>query len=399
MRFIYLNSTTGGQMRRFIFLTIALLCAISVQATTFDLPEDGSRVIGHNLYVYSHEEDTLLDIARKFDLGFNDIVHANPQIDPWLPGEGSKVLIPHRYILPSAPRKGIVINVAEMRLFYYPKVKIGQRQQVITHPIGIGREGWSTPLGKARIVQKRKDPTWTPPESIKKEHLEKGDPLPDVVPAGPDNPLGAYAMRLSMPGYLLHGTNRPYGVGLRVSHGCIRLFPEDIEHLFSIVPVKTPVEIVYQPVKAAVHNERLYLEAHQVQDDHDERQGNNMTPMVKAILEAQDKILSDQEWPFAERLVREHRGIVKGLNEDELEIVDDVWFLHPGVNSESKKKVSEALLTLEAEDQFLPIQKAARGEVFVGPFQTREEAEKMAKEIKRLTNIQIWAAQVSAEVL
>lgn len=386
-------------MQRFLYFVITVLSTFTVQATTFDLPEDGSRVIGHNLYVYSHEEDTLLDIARRFDLGFNDITHANPNVDPWIPGEGTRVLIPHRFILPDAARKGIVINIAEMRLYYYPKVKKGQRQQVITHPIGVGREGWTTPLGKARITQKRKDPTWTPPESIKKEHLEMGDPLPDVVPAGPDNPLGAYAMRLSMPGYLLHGTNRPYGVGLRVSHGCIRLFPEDIEQLFNIVSVNTPVEIIYQPVKAALKDDVLYLEAHETQQDIDERKGNNMTPMVKAVLDAQDKMLSDEDWPFAERMVREYQGVVKVLNEQQPKVVDELWFIHAGVNKEAKTTLSNALITLEAEDRFLPISKAARGEVLVGPFQSKAEAEQMQTEIKRVSDIQVWVAQVVDEIL
>ncbi len=386
-------------MRRFLSLVVLIATTFSVQATTFDLPDDGSRVIGHNLIVYSHEEDTLLDIARRFGLGFGDITHANPDVDPWIPGEGTPVLIPHRFILPEARRRGIVINLAEMRLYYYPKVKEKERQQVITHPLGVGREGWTTPLGKAKITQKRKDPTWTPPESIKKEHLEIGDPLPDVVPAGPDNPLGAYAMRLSMPGYLLHGTNRPYGVGLRVSHGCIRLFPEDIEHLFNIVSVNTPVEIIYQPVKAALRGETLFLEAHEVQHDIDEREGNNMTPMVKAILDAQDKILSDAEWPFAEKVVREHQGVVKAVNQDKANVVDDLWFLHAGVNEDSKVVLSQALTTLEAEDRFLPISKAARGEVLIGPFQTKNEAEQMQLNIKRVADIQIWIAQVTGEIL
>jgi L,D-transpeptidase ErfK/SrfK len=386
-------------MRRLLFVLYLCTASFSIQATTFDLPEDGSRVIGHNLIVYSHEEDTLLDIARRFGLGFNDITHANPNVDPWIPGDDTPVVIPHRFILPNADRQGIIINLAEMRLYYYPKVKVNERQQVITHPIGVGREGWTTPLGKAKITQKRKDPTWTPPESIKQEHLEKGDPLPDVVPAGPDNPLGAYAMRLSMPGYLLHGTNRPYGVGLRVSHGCIRLFPEDIEQLFKIVPIDTPVEIVYQPVKAALSGDDLFLEAHQVQHDIDERKGINMTPMVKAILDAQDTFLSDKDWPFAEQIVREHQGVVKALNQDKTHVVSDVWFLHAGVNDETKLLLSNALTTLEFDDYFVPARKSARGEIIIGPFKTKDEAEQMKLNIKRVSDIQIWTAQLSADVL
>lgn len=368
-------------------------------ATTFDLVDENTRVVGHNLIVYTHEEDTLLDIARRFDLGYSEIVNANPDLDPWLPGTNQRVLVPGRFILPDAVKRGIVINLAEMRLYYYPKRQKGQSQQVITHPIGVGREGWTTPLGKTRIIQKRKDPTWTPPASIHAEHLEKGDPLPKVVPAGPDNPLGAYAMRLGMPGYLLHGTNRPFGVGMRVSHGCIRLFPEDIEHLFGIVPVNTPVEIVYQPYKAALHKDELYLEAHEIQEDVDKREGNNMTPMVSAILKAQDKILADDDWPFAEGLVRKHQGVVTRVNQTDTDIVEDVWFVHSGLTQESKIKLTQALTTLNFNDHFWPIRGASEGEVLIGPFENREQADQMTREVNRLTGMSVWTALVTNDVL
>ncbi len=381
-----------------ILLVIGLLAG-PVNATTFTLPDDATRVVGYNLIVYSHKEDTLLDIARRFDIGYSEIVDANPDLDPWLPGTGKRVLVPNRFILPDAPHKGIVINLAEMRLYYYPKLRKGERQQVITHPIGVGREGWTTPLGKTRIIQKRKDPTWTPPVSILAEHLAKGDPLPKVVPAGPDNPLGAYAMRLGMPGYLLHGTNRPFGVGMRVSHGCIRLFPEDIEHLFGIVAVDTPVEIVYQPYKAAIENGILYLEAHPIQEDIDIRQGNNMTPMVSAILKAQDKVLDDDEWPFAEELVRKHQGIVKRVNQTEADIVEDVWFIHTGLTIKGKLKLKQALATLNFDDGFWPMKNSAEGELLIGTFESREQAEKMGVEVNRLTGMSAWTTLISGEAL
>ena len=259
----------GKRMRYLMKWLFICLLIPTANATTFDLIDETTRVVGHNLVVFSRTEDTLLDIARRFDIGYSEIVSANPGVDVWLPGTGQRVLVPNQFILPDAPQQGIVINLAEMRLYYYPKPEADQPRQVITHPIGIGREGWQTPVGKTKIIQKKKDPTWTPPASILAEHLENGDPLPKVVPAGPDNPLGAFAMRLGMPGYLLHGTNRPYGVGLRVSHGCIRLFPEDIEHLFGKVPLNVAVEIVYQPYKAAMHQDKLYVEAHETYDDMD----------------------------------------------------------------------------------------------------------------------------------
>lgn len=382
-----------------IIAVVAGLLSVSANATTFTLFDKTTRVVGHNLIVYSHKEDTLLDIARRFDIGYSEIVDANPDLDPWLPGTGKRVLVPNRFILPDVPHKGIVINLAEMRLYYYPKQAKGERQQVITHPIGVGREGWTTPLGKTRIIQKKKDPTWTPPASILAEHLEKGDPLPKVVPAGPDNPLGAYAMRLGMPGYLLHGTNRPFGVGMRVSHGCIRLFPEDIEHLFGIVSVNTPVEIVYQPYKAALDNGTLYLEAHPVQEDIDIRQGNNMTPMVSAILKAQNKILDDNDWPFAEELVRKHQGIVKRVNEREIAIVEDVWFIHAGLTIESKQELKQALAILSFDDGFWPVKHAAEGEMLIGSFESRELAEKMAVEVNRITGMSVWVTLISSDSL
>ncbi|RKZ88804.1 MAG: peptigoglycan-binding protein LysM [Gammaproteobacteria bacterium] len=391
--------TENERMLRVVISIISGLLFTSSYATTFDLVDENTRVVGHNLVVYSHEEDTLLDIARQFDLGYSEIVNANPDLDPWLPGGNQRVLVPNRFILPDAPKKGIVINLAEMRLYYYPKPHKGKRQQVITHPIGVGREGWTTPLGKTQITQKKKDPTWTPPASILAEHLEKGDPLPKVVPAGPDNPLGAYAMRLAMPGYLLHGTNRPYGVGLRVSHGCIRLFPEDIEHLFGIVPVNTPVEILYQPYKAAFQDGQLYLEAHKTQDDVGERKGNNMTPMVSAILKAQDKILDDDDWPFAEDLVRKHDGVVRPVNQHQTDIIEDIWFVHAGITQQAKKKLRQALVTLKSNEHFWPLRGAAEGEILLGPFDNQEQAQQMGRQVNRLTDMSVWTALVSNDVL
>lgn len=386
-------------MFRLLISTIFLLVFLPVNATTFNLADEKTRIVGHNLVVLSHKEDTLLDIARRFDVGYNEIVTANPDLDPWLPGTGKRVLVPNRFILPDAPHKGIVINLAEMRLYYYPPKKKNQLQQVITHPIGVGREGWTTPLGKTRIIQKKKDPTWTPPASILAEHLEKGDPLPKVVPAGPDNPLGAYAMRLGMPGYLLHGTNRPFGVGMRVSHGCIRLFPEDIESLFGIVAVNTPVEILYQPYKAALDGTDLYLEAHQTQDDIDVRKGNNMTPMVSAILKAQDEILADEYWPFAEDLVRKHQGIVKKVNKTNADVIDDVWFIHAGLTQEAKIKLAHASTSLNLNDLFWPMQGAAEGELLIGPFESQQDADKMALAVSQLTDVSVWTALLSEDAL
>ncbi|NOR71244.1 MAG: L,D-transpeptidase family protein [Methylomarinum sp.] len=211
-------------------------------------------------YTLAKHEDTLLDIARDFDIGQNEILLANPTVDRWLPGENTKVRIPNSRLLPDTPHEGVVLNLAEYRLYYYPKKTKDQPRMVITHPISIGRVDWDTPLGKTQIIAKNRNPVWRPPQSIKDEHAENGEILPDVFPAGPDNPLGLYALRLGVPGYLIHSTNKPFGVGMRVSHGCIRMYPEDIEKLFPQVKVGMPVYIVNQPIKVGWSDNSLYIE-------------------------------------------------------------------------------------------------------------------------------------------
>ena len=227
-----------------------------------------SDLVGKIRTVRSRTEDTLPDLARRYNLGYEEIVAANPDVDPWLPGSGTRIVLPLQFVLPDAPREGIVINLATMRLFYFPTPgSAGERQTVITHPIGIGRTGWATPTGTTKITRKDADPPWRVPASIRREHARKGDPLPAVVPPGPDNPLGRHVLRLSMPSYLIHGTNMPYGVGMRVSHGCMRLYPEDIEQLYHRVPIDTPVNIVNQPLLVGYHGGTLYLEAHSPLED------------------------------------------------------------------------------------------------------------------------------------
>ena len=228
---------------------LAAALPIAVQAEQYELPPEGTDVIGALAVVTSREDDTLLDIARRHGLGYEDIVRANPEVDTWLPGEGTEVVLPTRYILPSVARKGVVLNLAEYRMYYFPEPKDGEPAIVMTYPMSIGRMDWETPLGLTRVVAKAQNPTWYPPESVRAEHAADGDPLPRIVPPGPKNPLGKYAMRLGIPGYLIHSTNRPAGVGMRVTHGCIRMFPEDIGFLFNLVAVNTPVRIINQPVK------------------------------------------------------------------------------------------------------------------------------------------------------
>jgi L,D-transpeptidase ErfK/SrfK len=234
---------------------------VSRSTNTFALSPD-TDVVGRLHVVIARHDDTLSDIARRFDLGYEEIVAANPGVSPWVPGKGTRVVLPTQYVLPAAPRKGIVLNVAAMRLFYYPEPRPGEHPMVITHPVGIGREDWATPLGATQVVSKVTNPTWNVPQSIRAEHAREGRHLPAVVPPGPDNPLGKFAMRLGVPGYLIHGTNRSDGIGMRVSHGCVQLYPEDIASLFKEVPIGTPVRIVNQPYVAGWRDGKLYLDAH-----------------------------------------------------------------------------------------------------------------------------------------
>ena len=251
-------------MRMWLALSVVFLCAWAEASETYVLPPEGTDLVGELRYTVARQEDTLLDIARAFDIGQDAIVMANPGVDRWLPRQGTKVLIPSQFILPAAPRNGLVLNVSEMRLYYYPPRSQDSPGEVLTYPVSIGRMDWKTPLGTTRVARKVKDPVWIPPPSIRKEHAAEGDILPAVVPAGPDNPLGQFALKLAIPRYLIHGTERAksFGIGMRVTHGCVRMYNEDVERLFPMVRVGTPVHIVDQPVKLGWLEETLYLEVH-----------------------------------------------------------------------------------------------------------------------------------------
>lgn len=250
-------------VRKSIFILIAWLVATVALADSYSLPP-GSELIGQLQTIKANRKDTFLEIARHFNLGQNEIRLANPNLNPWLLQDGAEVLLPKLFVLPDAVRQGIVLNIPEMRLYYFPAVRSGESSKVITHPVSIGRMDWATPLGTTRVVAKVKDPVWIPPESIKREHAADGDILPDVVPPGPDNPLGKYALRLGIAGYLIHGTDeaKEFGIGMRVTHGCVRMYPEDIERLFPQIPVGTPVTFVNQPIKLGWLNDELYIEVH-----------------------------------------------------------------------------------------------------------------------------------------
>ncbi|SET54878.1 L,D-transpeptidase ErfK/SrfK [Nitrosomonas marina] len=247
-------------------------------------------VVGNVQVINANYEDTLSDIARRFNLGYEEIVAANPDVDPWLPGAGTRIIIPTQFILPDAPREGIVINLAAMRLFYFPKAEDGEMQYVITHPVGIGRLQWKTPVGATRITVKDENPVWRPTPSIHKEYARNGNPLPAAVPPGPDNPMGTHVLRLAWPTYAIHGTNKPPSVGMRGSFGCIRMYPEDIAGLFNEVAVGTPVRVVNQPRLLGWRGDQLYLQTYPVLEDdkrnHDKQFGK-LIEETRSALKAQ----------------------------------------------------------------------------------------------------------------
>ncbi len=243
----------------------ALLCLVSSASSwgaVFPLPTDGSNIVGQIRVVIADPRNTLLDIARHFDLGYNEITTANPGVSIWLPSPGTRIVVPGEFILPPRPWTGIVINVAQRRLYYFPKSIANQPAVVVTFPIGISRPDWSTPLGKTRIIAKFKDPAWIVPKDIWEEHRSQGNSnFPTYFPPGPGNPMGMLALETGFSEIFIHGTNRPWGVGMRVSHGCLHLYPENAAYLFPKVPVGTPVSIVNQPFMVGERDHVLFLSA------------------------------------------------------------------------------------------------------------------------------------------
>jgi L,D-transpeptidase ErfK/SrfK len=285
--------------------------ACGAQATQYPLTGDDAQMFGEMETITTFAEDTLPDLARRYSLGYEEIQRANPGVDVWLPGEGTPVLLPNQRLLPPGPHEGIVVNLPEHRLYYYPKVKKGETPYVVTYPVSIGKMDWNTPLGKTRIVEKRKNPPWYPPESVRKEHAERGDPLPTVVKAGPDNPLGAFAMRLAItPGaYLIHGTNNPIAVGMAITHGCIRMYPEDIEALFPLVPVNTPVWLINQPVKVARVNGQVWLEVHPPVDAEGQRAAVDIEGFYALANAALGETPAAIHWDFVLATLQEASGL------------------------------------------------------------------------------------------
>ncbi len=289
---------------------IWLLCAaLPAAAEVFSL-QKGQDLVGEPGMLLAHHEDTLPDIARLHHLGFDEIVAANPGVDAWLPGEGTRVTLPTERVIPDVPRTGLVVNLSEGRLYYFRNDAKGQ-PVVETYPVSVGQVGRTMPLGLTKVIAKQKKPTWYPPKSIRDRHIAEGDVLPPFIPPGPDNPLGEYALRLAIPSgsYLIHGTNKPVSVGLQITNGCIRLYPEDIEALFKEVPVGIPVRIVNQRIKTGWGLDgALYLEVHHPLDGTDPKDVEDLTQLTRQIVAATAEKQVIIDWDAAERVFTEQRG-------------------------------------------------------------------------------------------
>jgi L,D-transpeptidase ErfK/SrfK len=292
-------------------LTLAL-CSGPSDASVFTLPADGSAVIGADTTITTHYQDTLLDLARQYSLGYDEIVRANPGVDMWLPGEGRQIVLPGRRILPPGPREGIVVSIPEHRLYYFPSSTRNGSKVVITYPVSIGKLGKNTPLGQTRVIAKVEHPSWYPTASILKEHADAGDPLPVVVPPGPDNPLGDFKIRLGFGNgtYEIHGTNNPTAVGLAITHGCIRMYPEDVAELFKQLPVGTPVRLVNVPVKVAWIGGELLLEAHPPVNAQGEAFEPNVDQFSNLLRAVVGKTTVAINWDYAREVLRKADGVI-----------------------------------------------------------------------------------------
>jgi len=299
-------------MKKILIVSVLTLIMMNASYSQTYLYPQNDDVIG-NIAIHTIQEgDNFLQLAQTFRIGFDELVDANPDIDPWIPVEGAQIIIPTQYVLPNAERKGVIINLAELRMYHFQGMQ-GNQAKVSTYPISIGKGGqWETPLTLTRITSKTKKPNWYPPESIRKEHEENNDPLPKIVPPGPDNPLGDYKIGLALSGYLIHGTNVPEGIGMRVTHGCIRLHPTGIEKLFNDVEINTPVTIINQPYKVGWRNEQLFVETHSEIEEQQQAASRNLTEFVQLVIK-KSKEREDSEhqilWEKGYQEAREKRGV------------------------------------------------------------------------------------------
>jgi L,D-transpeptidase ErfK/SrfK len=365
---------------------------------------EGDDVIGRLATIRLERGDTLPDIARHFSLGINDIRAANPGVDIWVPDALKRILLPLTFILPDTRRNGIVINLATMRIFYFKRN--GMLLSVSTYPVGVGSEDRPTPMGEMFVARKKHRPTWYVPASIAADHRKKGDPLPSKVPPGPLNPLGEYALYLSEPSYLIHGTNKPASIGLRATNGCIRLYPEDIERLFKKTPVKTPVLIVNQPYLVGRRDGIVYLEAHTPFVESGTANWKKVYGKLKHI-EAQSK--SPLDWKKVKAVVLEARGIPVPVSADRDGIVTaaaqpvrirhpdrlygqpelpafktDAWYVL-AASLRDKPDAQRLAAIINHQGPPIPARVLSEGDrhrVLAGPFDNQPAAEEAARRLK-----------------
>lgn len=276
---------------------MGLFVQYSALALTYEIMP-GSDVVGENQYTHAVPGEDLGDVGRRFGLGTFEMTEANPHVEFYHPEKAGKILVPTRTILPPGPRKGLVINLAELRIyFFHPDGK-----RVSAYPIGIGQDGWNTPTGTNRVIRKRKDPTWTPPASIRSNYENQGKDLPAVVPAGPNNPLGPYAITTGFENIVIHGTPWPKAVGLRSSHGCIRMNNADVSELYYFVELNTPVRIIHQAVKVGKFGKDLYLESHVPVDSMVYQETFSIQQQLQEIMNRHNNEKVSVRWDVAEQL-------------------------------------------------------------------------------------------------
>jgi L,D-transpeptidase ErfK/SrfK len=292
-------------MKKIIVSFFLLVCSNTLFAAVWELPTKGNDIVGHAQTATVQRGDNFPAIAQRYGVTYTGLVEANPGVDPQRPKTGTELTIPSTYILPNAPRQGIVINHAELRLYYYPP----HQNVVYTYPVGIGVEGWLVPQGKMKIIQKEKNPTWYITPAVREELAKKGFNLPPSIGPGPDNPLGDYAMRLTDRTYLIHGVQDPTTVGRRSSSGCIRMYPDDIKALFSMVPLGTPVTIVNEPYKLGWQDGKLFLEAHLPLQEQQIADANDLTSLVNAINKTVGNVQAEIHWNHAFALARQAMGL------------------------------------------------------------------------------------------
>ena len=295
------------QLIAMLMASLTFLLSNNALALSYYLPTGGDTVMGQVQQARAQPGENLWQIGRRYDIGYREIRWANPHLSPTqVLNPWTKVTIPSRFVLPSTPRKGIVINLAELRLYYY----VPNSNQVITMPVGIGRDGgFDTPTGVTRVIQKKVNPSWRPTANVREDAASKGYILPEVWPPGADNPLGQFAMRLGWHTYLIHGTNRPDGVGRRSSAGCIRMFPEDIENLFHQVAIGTPVQIVNQAFKVGKEGNELFLEVHKPIKRNGKSFSLNRIGIVKAVQKLANNRSTYIQWRNALRASQAKSGI------------------------------------------------------------------------------------------